>query len=406
MALTDTATRNARPREKSFRLYDTNGLYLEVHPSGGKWWRLKYRFGGKEKRLALGVYPDVPLKDARGRCADARKQIAAGTDPAAERRAAKASRHGGTFEASARAWHANNRDKWSEVTAGRILERMASDLFPALGDRPAKDITAPELLACLRRIEARGAIETAHRARGYCEKVFAYAIAHGDAETNPALAIRGTLKAKAEERHYAAITEPRAVGELLRAIDGFKGQYITRCALLLAPLLFVRPGELRRMEWQELDLEATRWVIPAHKMKMRQDHIVPLSRQAVAILKDLHALTGHGTLVFPGVRSLSRPMSENTINAALRRMGYTGNEMTAHGFRSLATTLLNEQGWNRDAIERQMAHGERDKVRAAYNRAAYLAERVKMMQAWADYLDALRDGADVVPLRARAAERV
>ncbi len=403
MALTDTATRNAKPREKPFRLYDANGLYLEVHPSGGKWWRLKYRVHGKEKRLALGVYPAVSLKQAREFRDEARKKIAAGTDPGAERQAAKASKHGGTFEAIARAWHANNRDKWSEVTAGRVLERMTSDLFPALGARPAKDIMAPELLACLRRIESRGAVETAHRARGYCEKVFAYAIAHGQAESNPALAIRGTLKAKAEERHYAAITEPRAVGELLRAIDGFKGQYVTRCALLLSPLLFVRPGELRRMEWRELDLEAARWVIPANKMKMRQDHIVPLSRQAVAILKDLHALTGRGTLVFPGVRSASRPMSENTINAALRRLGYAKEQMTAHGFRSLATTLLNEQGWNRDAIERQMAHGERDKVRAAYNRAEFLAERVKMMQAWADYLDALKAGANVVPLHGRVA---
>jgi integrase len=342
----------------------------------------------------------VPLKTARERRNDARKLIENGIDPSAQRKAQKIAQSGSeSFETIAREWHTQNRDKWSEVTATRTLERIAADLFPYIGARPVGEITAPELLACLRRTEARGAVETAHRLRQYCEKIFGYAIATGRAQSNPGAAIRGTLKSMGKEKHYAAITDPRKVGELLRAIEGYSGDALTRAALKLAPLLFVRPGELRHAEWTEIDLDAARWEIPAHKMKMRQAHVVPLSTQAVAILHELQPLTGHGRYVFPSLRSADRCMSENTLGAALRRLGYTGEEMTAHGFRSIATTLLNEQGWHRDAIERQMAHGERDKVRAAYNRAEHLPERVRMMQAWADYLDGLRSGADVVLFR-------
>lgn len=404
MPLSDTACRTAKPAAKPRKLYDFDGLYLLVQPQGGKLWRLKYRFGGKEKLLALGTYPAAGLRDARERRDDARKLIANGIDPGVQRKAQKAAQSGGeSFETIAREWHTLNRNKWSEVTATRTLERIASGLFPYLGARPIRDVAAPELLAVLRRTEARGAIETAHRLRQYCEKIFTYAVATGRAESNPGAAIRGALKSMPPERHYAAITDPRKVGELLRAIDGYRGDPLTRAALMLASLLFVRPGELRHAEWAEIDLDAARWVIPAHKMKMRQAHIVPLSRQAVDILIELQPLTGRGRYVFPSLRSADRCMSENTMGAALRRLGYSGDEMTAHGFRSIATTLLNEQGWHRDAIERQMAHGERDKVRAAYNRAEHLAERVRMMQAWADFLDGLKAGAAVVSLRKGAA---
>jgi integrase len=281
------------------------------------------------------------------------------------------------------------------------MRRLEMDVFPWVGSRPVSQITAPELLSCLRRIESRGALDTAHRAHQNCSQVFRYAIATGRAERDPAADLRGALPPPAGG-HFASTTEPSKIGALLRAIDGYEGTFVARCALRLAPLVFVRPGELRMAEWAEFHLDDAEWRIPAERMKARVQHIVPLSTQAVSILRDLHPFSGSGRFLFPSVRTPARPMSNNTLNAGLRRLGYTTDDQTAHGFRSMASTLLNEQGWNRDAIERQLAHGERDEVRAAYNYAQHLPERRKMMQAWADYLDGLRAGAAVVPFKRRA----
>lgn len=349
----------------------------------------------------MGVYPAVGLKQARDKRDAARKQLAAGIDPGLARKAER-SADADSFEAVAREWHAKRAQGWAPGHAGKVLGRLEREVFPWVGARPAGEVKAPELLAVLRRIETRGALELAHRAHQICGQVFRYAIATGRAERNPATDIRGALP-PAKQRHHAAITDPKDIGALLRAIDGYRGSFVTQCALRLAPLTFVRPGELRKAEWLEFDLDAAEWRIPAERMKMRATHIVPLSRQAVEVLRELYPLTGSGRYVFPSERTRDRPMSENTVNAGLRRMGYAKDEMTGHGFRSMASTLLNEQGWHRDAIERQLAHGERDAVRAAYNYAEHLPERRRMMQAWASYLDGLKTGAEVVPLHGRLA---
>jgi len=401
--LTDVLVRNVKPAAKIVRLFDGGGLYLEVAPSGGKWWRLKYRHSGKEKRISLGVYPDISLKDARERRDEARKLIANGIDPSEARKAEKVQvvADAETFEFVAREWHKKFLPSWTPSTAETIITRLEQNIFPWIGSKPARVVTAPELLAALRRIESRGAVESAKRVRQYCGQVFRYAIATGRAERDPAADLKGAL-APVKAKHFAAITDSKAVAGLLRAIEEYRGAFVTLCALKLAPLTFVRPGELRHAEWSEFDLDAAEWRIPGPKMKMRDMHIVPLSRQAVEVLKDLHPLTGSGKYVFPSERTASRPMSENTVNAALRRMGFARDEMTGHGFRSMASTLLNEKGWPPDVIERQLAHAERNKVRAAYNRAEYLAERRRMMQDWADYLDALKSGAKVTPIRRAA----
>jgi len=403
VALTNVAVQGAKPKAKRYILKDEKGLYLEVSPSGGKWWRLRYWIAGRENRLSLGTFPEVSLAQARARRDDARKLLAEGLDPSATRKAEKAEAQAGgeTFELVALEWFERFRGKWTAPHAGRILTRLKKDVFPFIGSRPIHEINAPELLSAMRRIEARGAIETAHRALQNCGQVFRYAVACGKAERDPSGDLRGALT-PTKEKHHPSITDPKELGELLRAIDAYQGSHVVRCALKLAPLVFVRPGELRKAEWSEVDLEAAEWRIPAAKMKMRVQHIVPLSRQAVAILRELHPLTGAGTFLFPGVRSSAKPMSENTVNAALRYMGYSTDQVTGHGFRSTASTLLNEQGWNRDAIERQLAHAERNNVRAAYNFAEFLPERRKMMQAWADFLDGLRQGGKVVPIRAKA----
>jgi integrase len=367
-------------------------MYLEITPNGGKWWRFKYRIDGKEKRISLGVYPDVGLAEARDKREQARKLLAAGVDPAEQRKAEKVAvieNPENTFEAVAREWFDMFSKPWAKGHADKIIRRLELYIFPWLGSRPIKSITAPELLAALRGIEGRGANETAHRAMQVCGRVFRYAVATGRAERDPSRDLSGAL-APVKEKHLASITDPQEVGALLRAIDAYKGEWITRCALRLAPLVFVRPGELRHARWSEIDFDKAEWRIPAARMKMRVQHIVPLSTQAITVLRDLQQLTGKLDYAFPGTRSRERPMSENTVTAALRRMGYSGDDMTGHGFRSMASTLLNEQGWNRDAIERQLAHGERDAVRAAYNYAQHLPERRKMMQAWADFLDQLK----------------
>jgi integrase len=404
MKLSDTTIRNAKPSAKPVRLFDGGGLYLEIAPSGGKLWRLKYRIAGKEKRLAVGVYPDVGLKLARQRRDEARELIAQGIDPSAAKQAAKASQVAAEgFETVAREWFETQRGEWVASHADKIIRRLERDVFPWIGKRPIAELAAPEILAALRRIEARGAVETAHRALTNIGQVFKYAIATGRATTNPARDLSPALR-PVTQTHHASITDPAKIGGLLRAIDGYVGTPVVRAALQLAPLVFVRPGELRQADWAEFDLDAGEWRIPAARMKAREMHIVPLAPQAVAILREIHALTGDGRFVFPSARSPRRPMSNVAVLAALRRMGFASDEMTGHGFRSMASTLLNEQGWHRDAIERQLAHGERNKVRAAYNYAQHLPERRKMMRAWADYLDALKadEGAKVIPINARA----
>ena len=403
MPLTDSAVRSAKPRVKAFRLFDAGGLYLEINPTGGKWWRWKYRIGGKEKRLSLGVYPDVSLKSARENRDAVRQQLSAGIDPGQARKAAKLAQAGAeSFEAVAREWHTKFSPRWVAHHRNRILLRLEKDVFPWLGKWPIAELKAQELLSVLRWIEGRGAVETAHRVMQNCGQVFRYAVATGRAERDPTGDLRGAL-APVKEKHHASIVEPTRVGELLRAIDGYKGFFVTKCALWLAPLVFVRPGELRRAGWREISLDKVEWRIPAERMKMREQHIVPLSRQAVELLRELAPLTNDGlpgapSYVFPSARSSDRPMSENAVLAALRRMGYTKDEMTGHGFRSMASTLLHEHGWNHQVIERQLAHAERNAVSAAYNFAEHLSERRKMMQAWADYLDALKGDANVVPL--------
>jgi integrase len=398
MALTNKAIENAKPKEKAYKLADTKGMYLYVTTKGQRYWRMDYRFEGKRKTLALGVYPDVSLKKAREKLDTARTQLADGIDPTAQKRAAKLAQAGKeSFEAIAREWFDKFSPNWATTHSSKIKSRLEQDVYPYAGKRPINNLTAPEILAILRRVESRGALETAHRVRQHIGQVMRYAVATGRAERDPTQDLRGALP-PTKVKHHGSITDPKRIGDLLRAIDGYDGQHITRCALKLTPLVFVRPGELRKAEWSEFDLNAAEWRIPSDKMKMKQPHIVPLSSQAVDILRDIHPLTGHGKFVFPGIRSRKRPMSENTVNAALRRMGYEPGDMTAHGFRSMASTLLNEQGWHRDAIERQLAHAERNDVRAAYNYAEHLPERRKMMQAWADYLYALKEGGKIIPI--------
>lgn len=398
MPLTDLKIKNEKPREKVFKLFDGEGLYLLVTPKGARYWRLKYYFNGKERVLALGVYNTITIADARIKRNVARNMIANGIDPASAKQEKKQSYKvaaENSFETIAREWFAKFSVNWTPKHAARTLRQFEKELFPWLDQQIISEITPLQLLNVLRRIENRGAIETAHRTHQTCSQVFRYAVATGRAERDPATDLRGALP-PARKKHHASLIEPKAVGELLRAINDYQGHFITKCAMRLAPLFFVRPGELRYAEWSEFSFEAAEWRIPAEKMKRRVPHIVPLSTQAMAILRELQPLTDDGQYVFPCIRSPKRPMSENTVNAGLRRLGYTKEEMTGHGFRSMASTLLNEQGFNRDTIERQLAHAERNNVRAAYNFAEYLTERRKMMQHWADYLDELTKAGKII----------
>jgi integrase len=400
MPLTDTAAKNAKPGVKPFRLFDRDGLYLEVTPGGGKWWRFKYRFAGKEKRLSLGVYPEVELKKARKRTSEARQLLSDGVDPSANRKAAKATRQeraANSFEVVAREWIAKQLPSWAKSHGARVLARFEHDVFPWIGGRPVSEVTAPELLSTLRRIESRGALETAHRALNTCGQVFRYAIATGRAQHDPSGDLRGALP-PVKGGHFAAVTDPKRAAELLRIIDAYEGTLTVRSALRLAPLVFVRPGELRTAEWAHMDLDAAEWRYTV--TKTGTPHIVPLSTQAVAILRELQPITGRGRYVFPSLRSSQRPMSDNAILAALRRMGIAKDEMSGHGFRAMARTILDEVlHYRPDFIEHQLAHAVRDPNGRAYNRTAHLPERQKMMQAWADYLDELRAGAKVIRLK-------
>lgn len=390
MPLTDTAIRAAKPTDKPQKLFDGNGLFLFIPQSGAKSWRLKYRFQGKEKLLTLGSYPQTSLKEARERASEARKQLDGGIDPSFVKKA-KAHSEQTSFEAVAREWLENQKPVWTAHYAKLTWNRLANNILPFLGRRPINEITPPELLTVLRKIELRGAVNQAHRVREICSLVFRYAIASGKAERDTAADLRGALKAHANTPR-AALTDPGKIGGLLRAIDDFDGTFVVQCGLKILALTFLRPGEVRHGLWEEIDFAEKLWCIPAARMKMRREHLVPLSSQACELLQQLHDLTGHDKLMFPGLRSPRTPISDATFIAALRRMGYAKDEMCAHGFRSMASTLLNEQGYPADAIEKQLAHNPRNKIRGIYNRAEYLPERRKMLQEWADFLDGLRDG--------------
>ncbi|MEP6605178.1 MAG: integrase arm-type DNA-binding domain-containing protein [Nitrosospira sp.] len=400
MPLTDPAVRNAKPADKPYKLTDGDGLYLLVN-NAGKYWRYDYRFLGKRKTLAFGVYPVTTLADARERRNQARKLIANGSDPGAIKQAEKRDAKQlatNTFEAVAREWHEKQSVKWVPKNIARTISLLERNIFPAIGSTPIAQVTAASLLGAVQKIEKRGNIETAHRALQNCRQIFRYAIATGRAQADLSLVLKGAL-VPIKEKHHASITDPKKIRHLLLALDDYDGAFVTQAALKLAPLLFVRPGELRHAEWSEIDFNAAEWRIAAGKMKMKAIHLVPLATQALTILKELQPHTGDGRYVFPGVRTYARPMSENTVNAALRRLGYDKNEMTGHGFRSMASTILHEQGWLHEAIERQLAHAERNKVSAAYNYSEHLPKRRQMMQAWADYLDGLRTGASVLAFR-------
>lgn len=398
--LTPSAVANAKPQAKPYKLADERGMYLLVRPNGSRWWRLKYRRPDthKENSLSLGTFPDVSLRKARERRDEARKLLADGIDPSGQRKD-DAAQAAATFGAIAAEWLEKQHSSLAAVTYAKAEWQLG--MASALNDRPVADLAAPEVLEVLRKIESRGKIETAHRIKQRIGTVLRYAVATGRADRDCTSDLRGALT-PVTSTPRAAITDPAKIADLLRAIDAYTGQPVTHAALRLAPLLFVRPGNLRAMEWAELDLDGAEWRIPAGKMKMRDEHVVPLPTQAVAILRDLQPLTGRGRYCFPSLRTADRPMSENTVNASLRRMGYDKATMTGHGFRALASTRLNEMGYKPDVIERQLAHAERNKVRAVYNRAQYMDERRKMMQAWADYLDALRTGANVVAFKRKA----
>jgi integrase len=400
MALNETKLRNLRPRASLYRVADSNGLCIEVSPNAAKNWRYRYRYIGKATMLALGAYPAVTLLEARRKRDAARALLKAGSNPAVyvrAQRAAVVNRAANSFGAIAAEWFQQNEHRLTPGTLKRDRRVVERHLAPLLGDTPVEDLQAADLLTALKRIQASGALETAHRARSMASKMIRYAIATGRATRNPAADLIGALPSPNKE-HFASITEPKQVGELLRAIHGYSGQPATAAALKLAPLLFVRPGELRSARWADIDLDAAEWRYTATKTKT--PHIVPLSTQATSILRELHPLSGRNEFVFPGARSVRRPLSENTINAALRRLGYSGDMMTGHGFRAMARTILDEQlGFRQDYIEHQLAHAVRDPNGRAYNRTAHLAERRKMMQSWADYLDALRNGASIVPLK-------
>ena len=400
MPLTDAALRAAKPQAAAYKLHDERGLYLLVQPNGRRYWRCDFRLHGKRRTLAIGVYDPrrgdaVSLAEARARRDEARRMVAEGLDPTEEKRRRKREQLTAVennFKAVAEEWLALQKARWTASTFSKAEWMLGSFVYPAIGDRPIGDVTPPDLLQLLRTIEARGTNETAHRTKQRCSQIFRYAIAAGKPgiTSDPTRDLQGAL-APVVTKHRSAITDPAGVGALMRAIREYSGQPSTAAALKLAPLVLLRPGELRAGEWREIDFSSATWRVPAHRMKMREEHIVPLSTQAVDILRDLHRFTGHWQFLFPSLRSPRRCMSENTVTAALRRLGYSGEEMTGHGFRALASTLLYELGWPSDAIERQLAHARRNRVRAAYDRAQHLERRREMLQAWADYLDAIAD---------------
>jgi integrase len=399
MPLTNVQISKGKPRKTPYKLTDSGGMYLLINPNGSKYWRLKYRFHGKEKTLALGVYPEVSLAQARENRDTAKKQIKAGVDPVVKRREEK---HlallsaENTFEAVTREWYEQKREQWTPHHATEVINTLIRDVFPAIGNKPITDIAPKEVLAIVRKVEKRGALDVASRILQRTGSVFRYAVQTGRIEINPATELRGVIKQR-KVKHKPALKADE-LPEFLRKLDNYDGDQVTILALKLLALTFVRPGELRGARWEEFDLDNAQWQIPAERMKMRHEHIVPLSRQALAILDQLKTLTGNSELLFPSRNGEGKLMSENTLTYALYRMGYH-SRATAHGFRATASTILNEQGWRPDVIERQLAHAEKNKVRAAYHRSEYLQDRKKMMQAWADYLDSLRSGDNVVNIK-------
>jgi integrase len=400
--LADTAIRNAKAKDKPYKLADEKGMFLLINPNGSKYFRLKYRFAGKEKTLALGVYPETGLKAARAKRDEAKKQIAEGRDPSIIRKIKKAGSLENTFKAIAEEFLEANSARWSQAHHKHIKECFDRDVYPWLGNRPLKDLSAVEVLTALRRITARGALETAARTKQFIGQAIRYGIATGRAERDVTQDLRGALPSP-NKGHYPAITEPKPLGQLLRDIESYGGNFVVRTALQLQPLIFARPINLAKAEWSEFDLDAAEWRIAADKMKMKDAHIVPLSTQAIVLLRDIYPLTGSGQYVFASNQGKNgeKHISRESIGAAIRRMGYQGQH-TAHGFRTTASTLLHEQGFHSDMIERQLSHAERNQVKSAYNRAQHLPERRKMMQSWSDYLDGLKSGASIIPFKRNA----
>ncbi len=401
--LTATAILNAKPGKRPRRLYDAGGMYLEVSPTGGRWWRLAYRFNGKRKLFSLGVHPDVSLQSARKKRDAARDLLANGIDPSAKRRADKreaAARDTNSFKAVAAEWYKRQAHTWVASHASDVKRRLEGDLYPEIGATPISELTAPALLATVRKIEHRGAHDLAHRVLQVCGQVLRFGIATGRCERDLSRDLRGALTPH-KAKNQPAVT-PDELPALLRAIDGYaeRGDKITMLALRMMSLTFVRTGELINATWSEIDLAGAMWIVPAERMKMKAQHVVPLSRKAVEALRELESIGGGSRYVFPG-RNIDKPISNNTVLFALYRMGYKG-KMTGHGFRGVASTILNESGFHADVIERQLAHAERNDIRRAYNRAAYLPERVAMMQRWSDMLDAMKRGAQVIPLQRKA----
>lgn len=393
--LTEAKLRAIKKSGRIERFHDSGGLYLELSAAGGKHWRWKYSFKGKEKRLSFGAWPDVSLKDAREKRDACRKTLKEGTDPGKEKGLAKPGhQHAGiaTFQVVADEWVRNQKNVWVETHAETVESRLASNVYPYIGEIPIAEVTPQDVLALLRKIEERGAYEVAKRVLGICSLVFRYGVAIGAVGSDPCRDLRGALVPR-QKGQFSALTKPKDVGVFLVAIDEYKGSGVVRAALKYSALTFCRPGEIRKAEWTEIDLETKEWTIPAEKMKVRVEHRVPLSRQALEVIEGLRPLTGHGRYLFPGPRGVDKPLSENAINVSIRIMGYSKDQMTAHGFRSMASTLLNEAGYDPDVIEAQLAHTGADKIRAIYNRAQYMAKRRVLMQAWADYLDELRSSA-------------
>lgn len=402
MALTVKKIESAKHKNKLYRLTDGRGLCLEIPPKGRKRWKYRYKLNGKDDTVSIGLYPDMTLAEAREVHSELYKVRREGACPKAYHKGQKSKDSDKeTFEAVSRQWFGKFKQKWVKQTGIRKMARLEGHVFPLIGEQPIDEVDAPQIRRVLLRLESLDKLHTAHRVKNIIGEIMRYAVAMGLVLHNPVPDLTGVLP-PTKEKHRASITDPKGIGGLLRSIDEYQGSPVTRHAMQLAALTFVRPGELRHAEWEEIDFEGREWRIPAEKMKMRRPHVVPLSKQAIAVLKALELITGHGKYAFPSERSASRPMSNNTVNAALRRMGYTKEEMTGHGFRSMASTNLNELGFHPDHIERQLAHVEANKVRAAYNYAEHLPERRKMMQAWADYLDALRDGGKVVPFKAES----
>jgi integrase len=397
--LTDSAVKAAKPKAKPYHLTDGLGMYLLVKPNGGKYWRMDYSLHGRRKKYAVGVYPSVSLKDARIERDKAKRLVSEGIDPVQYRQMTKASQRKSSensFETVALEWLAKQKQVWTEGHAVTVEQRLRKNLLPWLGNRPISEINPPELLRVLRRIEDRGAVESAYRSRTIAGQVFRYGIACGLCDRDPSADLRDALQPR-KPKKMAAITEPAEVGGLMRAIDGYQGDLITRCALRLSALTFCRPGEIRHAEWAEIIWAKEEWVIPAEKMKMKRDHVIPLADQTIKVLQELHPATSRGKYVFPSLRTPTRCMSENTVNAALRRMGIPKTEMVAHGFRSMASTLLHENGFGHDVIELQLSHSRKDRIAAAYDRSERLPERRRMMQWWADYLDNLKTQGQEIP---------